>query len=675
MSKAEEVRVALTKRISGISTGYFQIIKSLRTETDPSKVKELFLALGQNASLLSRNHVQLDQLISLLLLYDWTNGEEVSAAFVKVILGLVSSNAGFLEPVFQHLVSNFFPPHSPDPESDDEMEDDTQMLSEEMLKERSAQVHHALKSILQLIPLGCSTLLPVIFNKYPRNADSIVRQSEFLKQCLRVCDYVPIIRDRIMALAVERVLNMDTDIRMDDLSESKTDDIFSMEEEEVKPCRLMSEEVKHMADKVDACLDILCEYVDRQLDYGQRASKLIFELLMNIFDRMVLRTRNAKFTQFLMFYVCRKRSEFVDSFIERLLQRALSHEEPHVIRLAAINYLASFLARSLYIQVSSTHSALSHMMEWIHQYASQFEARYGSALLNGVISIDPQDHIPYFALCQATAYVLMFKGEDLEAEDLRQMNWDVIIDSHLKPYTYMSADVLEEFMKYARSKALLKSSLLDQLMGFRKGEERTRHVSMKTSITGKAHFTSARTYVMQILSLDYPFDPCLLKQTAKRVAPYYQQWLSVDGAEHEAEYQRCEASIDKSTGLDNEDGEHYIDNEALMEAQATLPPPIHLQGLSSRAALMLSQLGGNFQWKKLSGCPPHQTPPNFWAFAFDANVNTSSPIQSYVSEQGIFIQKARQNSIDELSDASQLTPRIRPVKASLEDEENMSGSW
>mmetsp|Transcript_9574 Transcript_9574/g.16795 ORF Transcript_9574/g.16795 Transcript_9574/m.16795 type:complete len:727 (+) Transcript_9574:49-2229(+) len=721
----EHVRTALSGRVSkgSQSTEYVALMDELKNGNDPERLRDLFAAIGQHASLVSKFHTKFEDLMGLLFLYNWSFGDDVSAAFESILLGLVSSNAGFLEPVFQLITQNFFPLDtealddldSDDSDSDeDNDEDGTQKIGkqDEVAKQRSNRIHLCVKSILRIVPLGCSMLLNVLVAQFPKYNDTVARHVAFVREALKVCEYTPVLRDRILALAFERMLAIDTEIRMEDLTreaairgdeETEETDIFDMDvtgldEEELtqlqetkrnKMDQLKKDiaekrRIRAKAEKLDQVLEVIFEYSDLELNKNRRSAKVYFQLLLNIFDRMVLPTKTAKFIQFVHFYACRKRADFVDRFVERLLQRCLvsnPNETPPTVQLYASSYLASFLARGLFIGVDSTHSALRHIMKWLHTYNESVATELATRSLSVSVRIEPDDHIQYYAMCQAAIYILMFKGEDLTVEDLRAMRWTEIFNGPLLPLSFISPDLVTEFVTYACEKTILDVDAL---------------ATIQASLDDSSEEAQSRK-IAEKLSGHFPFDPCLLRRTASRIGPFYQEWLSKEGEEHSAEYEICEAAIDTEVvGEDDMDPATLAarmareNEERLQQGEDALPPSIVIPALSSRAAFLLSQLGAGHGLLVNNATVPDAVERDpreeqYWGFAPN----------SYASSEGSIDEEDRRHaqaslihpsSISSASMMSTSSPRQVPIamprvdiersdSLSSDDDGNLSGSW
>ena len=110
-----EVRAALEGKTSRQNTSaYEKLMDELQTCVDVARLCSIFQGIGQNAGLLSKHHKDLEDLLSLLFMFDWSCDDQVAEAFEALLCNLVSANAGFVEPCFQLLVSNLLPLEDPE---------------------------------------------------------------------------------------------------------------------------------------------------------------------------------------------------------------------------------------------------------------------------------------------------------------------------------------------------------------------------------------------------------------------------------------------------------------------------------------------------------------------------------------------------------------------------------
>ena len=80
-----------------------------------------------------------------------------------------------------------------------------------------------------------------------------------------------------------------------------------------------------------------------------RSREHMFALTLGVFERSILATHQSKFTQFVMFYICRIGSSFCDAFVGRLINHIRSPRAAAGLRVNCAAYLGSFLARAGFV--------------------------------------------------------------------------------------------------------------------------------------------------------------------------------------------------------------------------------------------------------------------------------------------------------------------------------------
>lgn len=71
------------------------------------------------------------------------------------------------------------------------------------------RLHHLLRHLLSLIPTLPSTLQPLLVRNFPHKRQSQVTQVTYIRNLLRVMEYCSELADRILALIIDRALQID----------------------------------------------------------------------------------------------------------------------------------------------------------------------------------------------------------------------------------------------------------------------------------------------------------------------------------------------------------------------------------------------------------------------------------------------------------------------------------
>jgi len=227
---------------------------------------------------------------------------------------------------------------------------------------------------------------------------------------------------------------------------------------------------------------------------------------MQSFEKSVLLTHQCKYTQFIIFFICQLNPQYLETFVySHLLSKLEDNWSTDDKKISACSYLASFLGRTKFVPLQCTLKTLRKLAKWIHKYIS----RYSSKI------IDPQKHVLFYTVVQSLFYVIIFKQEELEdfihGSLASRINITGIVNSPFNPLKVILSSVRSEFLNLCRKMKIGYFSVKDE---------------------GESSF-----------EYFFPFEPCLLKNTALDIQDYYAFW--------------------EDQGIDNED-EDQVDEVCMM---------------------------------------------------------------------------------------------------------------
>ncbi|KAH9255989.1 hypothetical protein BASA81_005765 [Batrachochytrium salamandrivorans] len=447
---AEFVREVFTGKDQ---TKYQDLLRMMREGEDESQVIELLRNIRLFTSVLGQRYEEYNELLEMLFSFDWGVSDAVVEEFEEILIALNLANAAFLEETFGLICRNFTAGNTLE---GGEIGD-------------AGHLHELIRRVLRVTPLGCSALLNVLIRYFPQkqNSGPIGVQCMYFKEALRVTEYVPVLRDKIVGVAMERILDLDIELAFQE--DEGGGEIATVE---VKRARVGLDD---MEVKLDSLLGVLLDYFDTSLK-----KPLAFKSILLQFEKLVLRTRRSRCTQFLVFYCCSTQSKpFADLLIHLLMNKIKDLSEDVATRRYAAGYLASFLARANFLSLEQVQMALAGLVEWL---VGKHEVGWEAAF-------------------QAVIYTLIFKSFMLGEGYMPQLDgWTAFYNKHC---TLLPKDLAHEY-------ALLLGDKPRKSSG---GE-------------GMA-------------MIDFPFDPLvLLEQTWKRVEPGFQFWQHVD--EDEDDDEACE---------------------------------------------------------------------------------------------------------------------------------------
>jgi len=293
------------------------------------------------------------ELVEVIFSFDWSrNNETTIAAYVDFLVHLNSAQPVFLIRTLETFVRNFLPKVGPNAR-----------INVAHTERICNYIHTGLKKILWIIPAASSKLWPLLQEFFPHRVIHIDMQQLYLKNLLCIMDYCPTLRERIIQMIIDKMIQIDVEIKLDELPdddvETKEPQIFDVEVEERQV------EIEEMANKLDVMMDIFLDYLSK------RSSSEIdefYHILVKCFDRIIIQTHKSKYTQFILFFLCNMKPSFCEQFLTYLCNKMIDSNESLHIRQACAAYIGSFLGRSGYVSVTLLKEVLTALIRWIHCY-------------------------------------------------------------------------------------------------------------------------------------------------------------------------------------------------------------------------------------------------------------------------------------------------------------------
>ncbi|KAJ3050010.1 hypothetical protein HK097_009009, partial [Rhizophlyctis rosea] len=264
-----------------------------------------------------------------------------------------------------------------------------------------------LKGILRLIPSGPSFMLPLLTENFPHKREDLTVHIHYVRNIFQIIEYAPVLRNKILALVIDRVMHIDVDIQseLEDLTDEEWDQVIraitkadtsidpqiprhtlpshtTLFDQNGRPILASSSddsdddidfndsdsedgasviEIKciEVVEKLDGVLRFVFQYL-KEFGRGKEEEELadVFWVMLDIFDRSVLTTHRMRCAQFLWFYVASLHPTFPDQFVAFLVERVIDTTRPDIIRISAAAYLGSFLARAKFIQMPTVRQAV-----------------------------------------------------------------------------------------------------------------------------------------------------------------------------------------------------------------------------------------------------------------------------------------------------------------------------
>ena len=465
-----------------------------------------------------------------------------------------------------------------------------------------SRTHQCLKYLIRLIPSASGSLSSILSSSFPFSTDTTKAHVEYIRNLLKLTEYAPELKGEILALVTERLVKIDVQIQVDmedleeDIEESLVQNVLhnsqneeddggdvadASDDESVSSEESLAGDEKHLKDlkesvgKMDAILDLLFDYYHPIFAKGSIFDiDDTFEHLLSQFANTVLPTYRSRHTQFLLFHFGQSSPALIERFAGACAHLSFDKTRPHIMRLAAAAYLASFIARGAHVSAKVVRDVFdllgSHLdsLRQANEYACKGPdlRRYGA----------------YYAIAQALLYIFCFRWRDLiissddgfDDEDIlfdgRDLLWapgikEVMtrnIYSKFNPLKICSPTIVTQFARIAHhlrfmyvfplletNKRLRLSRSLGSSSMYGSLPER------ETALSGKRGEAAFQ------LDAYFPFDPYHLPRSKRWIEGDYIEWKSIPGLDDDGR-DEDEASDSDSQGEESDEEQEFEEETA-----------------------------------------------------------------------------------------------------------------
>ncbi|PIL37371.1 hypothetical protein GSI_01064 [Ganoderma sinense ZZ0214-1] len=214
------VNNALQMKTMGFSDAFDELVDQFNprkitqvTPDAPSPAPQLrlwILALSHVVSRLERVH---SALVEAIVTMPWTT---MDTSFVKSYINfigmLVSARPEYLALVLGKLSQGFTYQSGLQALDSGLPESSSRPLTRRVVYDR---IHYLLRHLIYLVPTCPSTLQPLLSRNFPHKRQNQVSQVSYIRNLLRVIEYCPEIADRILALVIDRAIQVDVEIQVE----------------------------------------------------------------------------------------------------------------------------------------------------------------------------------------------------------------------------------------------------------------------------------------------------------------------------------------------------------------------------------------------------------------------------------------------------------------------------
>lgn len=608
---AEEVRRAIEKHAVGEKAEYDQL-RSVFAEV-PTAPGALHSALLQKYVIALRDVVPLldyncKGLVHAIIDCSWiARNDSFVREYRNLLRSLLSVHPAYMSTVLQMLISMFLTP----PSTTARAEDDPAIQAPRLTQ----RIHECLRSFLRQSPMASTYLGPIVASTFPFADDTAKAHTRYIRNILQVSEYCPELKGEILSLVTDKIVKIDVQIQvdMDDLeddeeelvgraiNEAEEEDMSDNEsvssEESLEPEDRRKRQIQENVNKLDAVMDLLFSHYDSVFAKGDLFdSDELFESLLSQFANIILPTYRSRHVQFLLFHFSQTSADLTERFAGCCSHLAFDQLRPHILRVAAAAYLASFIARGAHVSgavVRDVFDLLCHHLE--HLRLKQEPGCKGP---------DLRRYGTYYAICQALLYTFCFRWRDLIVlpdgrvptdEDIIYHDGDFTwyngvqdmlrrnIFSTLNPLKICAPSIVAQFARMAHH---LRFLYVYPLI------ETNKRVRLARSMAGaylggiggrETALTNKRGDDMFLLDAYFPFDPYVLPRSKRWIEQDYVQWKPVPGMPVEKDEEDEDEEDEEEDDDEEEDGEESESEAEVEEAADEVPEDV--DDLSTEASL------------------------------------------------------------------------------------------
>lgn len=375
-----------------------------------------------------------DELVSVALAYDFASRPRCAAAdaaFRAFALNLVSANARYMEPVLHVLVRGFTARARTAAAAAAADDDASVERDEEQDGAVEAVLHDTLHGLLNMYSAAPALLLRSLSRAFPHKSRSAAEHAAFVRAALACTRYAPSILDGVVALTVERTVQVDLEAGVPSAAAAAQGDqatahaaheaaaqadgsapVFELEgmspstppspgaeqrgagagsvsaqtasavdAADAAAMVLPDVDEDGMAAKLDAIMCQLFAFIEESASassHDEQHCDGLFHALLRATERHLLTYHRTRHVQFVLLVLCGTRggggggTPALPSFADALLQRFLSiytdPSEMQSARVSAALYAGSLVASSTAVPAESALQWISVTAAWLHSY-------------------------------------------------------------------------------------------------------------------------------------------------------------------------------------------------------------------------------------------------------------------------------------------------------------------
>lgn len=495
--------------------GLLNHLESLRGQTLVLWLKEL----QANISLLD---LQMEHFVSELLKISWADQDmEVIEAYKGFLMNLVSAHAIYTKHVVRSLIGKFRPVI-------DEIGDSYRRQPDEFNKKEIltfSNTHTVIKGLLEVSPVGvkdeiiCQTDL-----LFPYIKSSPHKMACYVSNILLLRSYLLNGKKEILQILMERLVKLDAHVPKEEIEANLADNDYE------------NGGVPFLTDQQAMSLDLFMSFLFKLLHeethntdsdeavFDPAKASDLFKDMIKIYKTHVLSTFHISHAQFLYFYLAGLNSKLGMKFFETNWRIFTNPNSSSLDRQTAISYIASFVSRGMFVNISMAKGCLEKLVSWIHGYIRNSNV---STSLDFMYT-DLKCHGPFYAACQAAFYIFAFRHQEFVEDPnmlkfTQSLSFNSIVTSHLNPLRVCLPAVVRNFSSIARNYQLAYCQTVIE-----------RNNRLNLPVVGNLSSSSDQGKPL-LLDCFFPFDPYLLPQSESWIKEMYRIYQPQDEAHSDSE--------------------------------------------------------------------------------------------------------------------------------------------
>ncbi|XP_059056989.1 RNA polymerase I-specific transcription initiation factor RRN3 [Achroia grisella] len=369
-----------------------------------------------------------------------------------------------------------------------------------------SNIHTIIAQIVAIIPMTSDILIKTVIEQFPYYKAGCYVNRAFIYNLIWMTKYIPLLREQIMTVIVNRMIMMDVNI-VDNSKNKMPTEVFEMD----------MEDQNSVSETLDYCMLEMLRWLEDERD-------TTLSMLCNVFERVILPTHGIRHVQFLLLYAISINQQCADKVLSNLwvVAAGLHGLGPGALatRRTAVSHLAGLLARCVRVPNTRLVQYLKSMAEWCHSYITATQE-------STTASDNTKVHGAFYAICHAIFYLVAFKNHHLfmnkgSVNFVESLNLPRLVTCNLNPLRTCPPQVTHTFSSVTRSHQVVYCQAII--------EKNMRHTLQSTSIQQYDEW--------------FPYDPYTLPISGKIIWPLCIEYKDFLKGDDETQYSCMKKKIE-----------------------------------------------------------------------------------------------------------------------------------